>query len=255
MDEHSPDSSRSDAAEPQPRNRSTLRNRLIGWSISLAIIAIVIAMLLPAQRTARESARRVLCINNMRILGVALHNYHNDWGFFPPPYTTDEQGKPLHSWRTLLLPYIGRSELYDKIDLAKPWDDPVNAEARNTVIPEFLCPSNIHSEPHTCYVAIVGDEFAFSPTQPRAISDFKDGLNNTVMVMEVPLEKTFEWMSPHDANEQTFLGIDTETKLPHLREFHVLLGDGKVQFVSNSLPAETRRALLTTSGGERVGKF
>ena len=121
------------------------RNRfaftLIELLVVIAIIAILIALLLPAVQQAREAARRTQCKNNLHQLGLALHNYHDEYQCFPPAYTVDPDGKPLHSWRTLILPYLEHGPLYATIDLSKPWDDPANKAAYATNIQAYRCPS------------------------------------------------------------------------------------------------------------------
>ncbi len=74
---------------------------------------------------------------------------------FPPAYTVDESGQRLHSWRTLILPFLEQDALYDSIDLSKPWDDPANRMAANTVIPAYACPSSASDPGMTNYVAVV----------------------------------------------------------------------------------------------------
>ena len=72
------------------------------------------------------------CANNLKQIALALRNYESVYHALPPAYTVDAEGKPLHSWRTLILPYLEQQALYDKIDLSKPWDDPANKEAYET---------------------------------------------------------------------------------------------------------------------------
>ena len=102
---------------------------LIELLVVLLVLAVAVVLFFPPQRMAREAARRTQCKNNLKQIGLALHNYHDEYGAFPPAYTVDADGKPLHSWRTLLLPYLDQRPLYATIDLTKAWDDPANAEA------------------------------------------------------------------------------------------------------------------------------
>ena len=98
-------------------------------SIALLVVvaALLFAFLVPVTRQARPAARQTQCRNNLKQIGLALHNYADEWKVFPPAYTVDANGKPLHSWRTLLLPYLDQSPLYNRIDFSKAWDDPANA--------------------------------------------------------------------------------------------------------------------------------
>ena len=89
--------------------------------IVLASLAALVALFIPFSRmgsAGREPSRRSQCKNNLKQIGLALHNYHEKYQAFPPAYTVDATGKPLHSWRTLILPFVDQQALYDKIDLS-----------------------------------------------------------------------------------------------------------------------------------------
>ena len=223
--------------------------------VTLAILAILTALFLPATRTPREASRRSQCKNNLKQIGIALHNYHEDHGAFPPAYTMDANGQPLHSWRTLILPYLDQKGLYEIIDLSKPWNDPANAEAFATHMTVYVCPSTDVPEGHTTYQAMVGPECAFRPTEPQRFQDMKDGSSNTVLVMETSRAAAVHWMDPRDSARQFFLSPSQETMLDHTGGFHTLLGDGTVRFITENVSIETRKALSTIAGEETVGEF
>jgi prepilin-type N-terminal cleavage/methylation domain-containing protein/prepilin-type processing-associated H-X9-DG protein len=140
---------------------------LIELLVVIAIIAILIGLLLPAVQKVRESAKRMECQNHLKQIGLALHNYHDANGRFPPGKGPDYIGKvpgvpvyPRWSPHTLILPYIEQTNLYSSIDLSYPpetpgmegpvinfmpaWQNPgrVNSVACRTVVPTFLCPSD-----------------------------------------------------------------------------------------------------------------
>src|SRR4051794_27348607 len=126
--------------EPSARQGFTLVECLV----VMAILAILIALLLPAVRSsAGPAARRAQCTNNLKQIAMALHNYEQVYNALPPAYTVDAVGRPLHSWRTLILPYLEQETLYQTIDLSKSWDDPANAGARETLLSTFHCPESI----------------------------------------------------------------------------------------------------------------
>ena len=221
-----------------------------------ALIVVLVAFLLPpVTRGSRPAARRTQCKNNLKQIGLALHNYADHYGAFPPAYTVDAKGRPLHSWRTLLLPYLDQVPLYETIDLSKPWDDPANAEAFKTNIAAYRCPSSTAPAGQTTYMAVVASEGAFRPAESRRISDFTDGTSNTLMVIEVDAEHAVHWMSPVDADESLVLGFGPKSKLLHTGGTHVLLADGAVRFLSQELSADIRRALITIAGNDQVGEF
>jgi hypothetical protein len=238
---------------PQP-------NWLFGCGSIVAVLGIgcvLIALMLPAVSRNREAARAPQCKNNLKQIAVALLNYEADYDALPPAYTVDGDGKPLHSWRTLLLPYLDQSPLYNRIDFSKPWDDPVNAEACSRSLAIFDCPSSTLPKSHTTYLASVGSSGCLRLTEPRPLSEITDGLSETLMVIEVPLDQSVPWMSPQDADESMVLGIGPESKLAHSdrKGTQAAMCDGTVRFLPTTIPVATRRALISIAGGEKVGDF
>ena len=131
-------------------NPTLLRRRRRGFTliellVVIAIIAILIALLLPAVQQAREAARRSACKNNLKQIGLALHNYHDTHRVFPPGFI---EGK---GWlvTTFLLPYIDQSAVYNQLspgDAMDLSDTNVLALVR-TIIPTYLCPTNPEPNP------------------------------------------------------------------------------------------------------------
>jgi len=113
---------------------------LIELLVVIAIIAILIALLLPAVQQAREAARRTQCKNNLKQLGLAMHNYHDTYSSLPIA-DVDGTSTPV-SAHARLLPYIEQSNLYSKVDFNVPYDHANNTIARNTELPAFRCPSD-----------------------------------------------------------------------------------------------------------------
>lgn len=121
---------------------------LIELLVVIAIIAVLIAMLLPAVQAAREAARRAQCTNNLKQLGIALHNYHDTIGAFPPGYlslmdpaTFDNVG-PGWSWTSLSLNQMEKQPTYNSINFVIGIEFPANLTARTNVIASLLCPSD-----------------------------------------------------------------------------------------------------------------
>jgi len=233
-----------------PKLKTGLKFNLIRLLVIGGIIAVVIALMLPATRRASPAARRTQCKNNLKQIGLALYNYHDTYHAFPPAFTVDADGKPLHSWRTLLLPYLDQKPLYDKIDLAKAWDNPVNAEAFKTHFHVFHCPSTEGPMTHTTYMAVVGFRSCFQPAESRSLSEITDNHSETLMVIEVANDKAVHWMSPVDANEQFVLDFEPKSKLDHTGGTHALFVDGSVRFLSANLDPAVRRALISIDGNE-----
>ena len=239
------------ASERKQRSGFTL----IVCLVVLAILAVLAALFLPSIRSSREPTRRSQCKNNLKQIGLALHNYHDTYQAFPPAYTVDAQGKPLHSWRTLILPFAEQQALYDKIDLSKPWDDPANAEALKTCPNFYRCPSTNGPSEQATYLAIAGPEGCLSTTHPRPISEITDGTSNTLMVVEVPMANAVPWMSPQDADETLLPSFGEKTLRQHTGGLHGVLADGAVRFLSAKLPPATWKGLCTVAGHEPLGEF
>lgn len=210
--------------------------------VILFLIVVVAALFLPATR-GRPATRRSTCQNYLKQIGLALHNYHDEYGSFPPAYTVDAEGKPLHSWRTLLLPFVEEPQLYQTIDLTKPWDDPANAEAFAATPPIYSCPSTSLPPSQTVYQGIVSEQGFFRPDGGRSAKRILD--DQKVAVVEVDEAHAVHWMSPYDSGEAAFLGLTKESALHHKGGVHVLWIDGSVNFVLAETPAHERRAMLT----------
>ncbi len=121
---------------------------LVELLVVITIIAILMALLLPAVGSIREAARRLQCSNNLRQLGIALHGYHCVYGKFPAAMiipdgeTAWTTTKWMQNWVIAVLPYMDQTALYKKFDLTKPISDPVNWQARGTRLAVMLCPTD-----------------------------------------------------------------------------------------------------------------
>lgn len=124
---------------------------LIELLVVIAIIAVLIALLLPAVQQAREAARRASCKNNLKQIGLALHNYHDQFRCFPPGYISVDPATGMMSpleggsgagWALMLLPQIDQSPLYNKFNLNLQITDPVNAPLIQTPLTAFICPTD-----------------------------------------------------------------------------------------------------------------
>lgn len=141
--------------------RSRTAFTLIELLVVIAIIGILIALLLPAVQQAREAARRSSCQNNLKQLGLAMHNYHDAYNRFPPSnINTSASGSVCGSWQAnpgvtgmvMLLPYFDQSNIYNRYDFAygttrRAWTSPggvdnINDELHKITIPILACPSD-----------------------------------------------------------------------------------------------------------------
>ena len=117
---------------------------LVELLVVIAIIGILIALLLPAVQAAREAARRAQCQNNLKQIALALHNYHQAVGSFPPGKITEGRccDRPsMITWTISILPYLEQQALYDRYDQTKFNEDPANQFVREAMVPVYMCPS------------------------------------------------------------------------------------------------------------------
>lgn len=199
---------------------------LIELLVVIAMIAILIAILLPAVQSAREAARRVSCTNNLKQIGLAFFNYESAFKIFPPSSTSqldygiwspNPTEYHLHSWCSLILPFLEQKQVELKINYDLSAVHPLNAEAASCVIPIYRCPSfsgpKYSTEP--LYTAIspkyalrnyaatggttVGklwknpDGVCF-PGQPITVTEIKDGTSNTFLITETREAKSAVWI-------------------------------------------------------------
>ncbi len=111
--------------------------------LTMSIMGLLMTLVLPAVQAARESARRVTCVNHLREIGLAVHSHHSAVRQLPVGWHSDPARRSAYGWAVSLLPYLGQSNLYGTIHTKKHVRDPANDLARNTTLELMLCPSDI----------------------------------------------------------------------------------------------------------------
>lgn len=225
---------------------------LIELLVVVMIVGILLALLLPGTRSARGAARRSQCKVNLKQLGLALHNYHDTYGTFPPQKTVDAAGTDLQSWRTALLPYLDQQTLYDEADSTLPWDAPANQQLRETSVPVYHCPSltSNTSPQDTTYLGLTGPTAAFPPSGCRSVSEMTAGTANVAMVHELTEDQRVLWMMPRDVAASELLEMQSSPTWPHEGGSHVLFADGHVDFISGEVDIESRKAMISITNGQ-----
>jgi prepilin-type processing-associated H-X9-DG protein len=219
---------------------------------TFSVVLVLIALLLPAVQAAREAARRSQCVNNLKQIGLAMHNYHSSYNSFPPVATLDPDGKPLLSWRVLLLPFLEEPALYGQFKLDEPWDSPNNKQLLARMPKVFACPSLPAKSPDlTPYQVLfgVGTIFDKEKMGGATIPDITDGTSNTLLVVES--DSPARWSEPNalDFTEgQPISGLGSK----HPGGFNALMADGSVRFLKSSVAPQVLNALATRNRGEVV---
>jgi prepilin-type N-terminal cleavage/methylation domain-containing protein len=179
---------------------------LVELLVVIAIIGVLVALLLPAVQYAREAANRMSCSNNLKQIGLAMHNYHDVHRRLPPGWigTTDDPAAPTGwGWASMILPQIEQGPLYDRIDFNVPVAHAANADERTVVIASYLCPSDGGEDrwehggiefARSNYVASFGTfeteeapangDGVFFRLSKTKFASITDGLSNTLLVGE-----------------------------------------------------------------------
>jgi prepilin-type N-terminal cleavage/methylation domain-containing protein/prepilin-type processing-associated H-X9-DG protein len=302
---------------------------LIELLVVIAIIAILIGLLLPAVQKVRESANRLKCENNLKQLGLALHNHNDTYGYLPGNIRPAATGTVRVRWTTILLPYYEQDNISKIYNQQVNWSDPTNYAAVSLRLKVMECPSTpradrLDSNPETTWAGTVatgdysgiygidpslvqqgiaesGAPGILSKTDQVRLTDVTDGLSNTIQLIEsagkpdlyqagklIGTPPTVHvqgggWCRP--ASDIPYLiglnptgtgpgnqGINATngfqvTAYPDPRfgtdgtgqiyGFHpggvnVLLGDGSVRFIRQTIQLRTLAALITRTGGEVV---
>ena len=242
-----------------PAARSGLGIGLIVVSVvgvaGLCIVGVLAALLLPAVGAARGAAQRTQCNNHLKQIALAFHNYHDAYGTLPPAYIEDQDGRPQHSWRVLILPFLEHQDLYDRYRFDEPWDSPHNRQVTAETIPVYSCPSTDQPGTDTNYMLITGKNTLFDGQQTVKFSEITDGTSNTILAVEVR-GKGVHWARPVDLDGSSVPlwmesggGIDSQ----HPGGANVAFADGAVRFLRFDANTESQvRDQVTPRGGEIV---
>lgn len=199
----------------------------------------------------RAAAARTQSFNNIKQISLALHNYNDAHGAIPPAAVVDKTGRPLLSWRVLILPYIEQEALYRKFKMDEPWDGPTNKLLLDKMPRVFADPQAPESKAtETHYQALVGKGAAFDLIRGAKFQDFTDGLSNTVWVATAAA--AVPWTKPDD------IAFDPQADMTRKLRFHggvcpVGFADGSVRALSRSISPKTLAAAITRAGGEVFG--
>ncbi len=239
------------------RSISKTNTVLIGWGIAVLVIICLTLSVIGPRTGLRAEARRTMCAANLKNIGFALYNYHDTFGSFPPAYVADENGRPMHSWRVLILPFINQQALYNRYDFNEPWNGPNNSRLADIPCEVFSCPAESGKRPGiTSYLAVVGANTIWPGAESTKLTDISDVPDDTLLVVEVA-DSGIHWMEPRDLhvvqmaptiNPAAGQGVSSS----HAHVANVLFADGFTYSLSDGISPQDLRAMLTRSGGEPV---
>lgn len=212
---------------------------------------VAIALLLPAVQAAREAARRVESMNNLKQIGLAMHNNLDVHGHFPPAASADKAGQPLLSWRVHLLPFLEEQALYDQFHLDEPWDSPHNRPLVDKMPQIYARPGSTAAPGQTTYLAVTGEGTVLGKKGGSKLFEITDGVSNTILVVEADDNQAVPWTKPED------LAVAADDPLRGLGNarpggFNALFADGSVRLIAATIDPDVLHAMFTAAGGEMV---
>lgn len=261
----------------QPHNPSRWHRSafsLIELLVVIAIITIIIGLTLPAIQRVRGAVDAMICQHRLRQIGIACHHYYLDMGTFPPggiewrpPGNTSRRQL---SWCVFLLPYLEQDRVYRQLDLALPFDHPVNAPAAATILSVFLCPSSRRMEPivqgrGACDYGGIYGERIMSPNNPPKgimlydqtvrIAEITDGVTSTLMISEDSGWKDGQWINGLNIFDQAYAinrapPFENDIRSDHPGGANGLFADGSVRFMKQTMALPVLAAICTRAGGE-----
>ena len=223
---------------------------------SMATNGVLVGLLLPAVQSARAAARRMSSSNNLKQIGLAMHNHHAAYRALPGNIVS-EDGNPLLSWRVAILPFIEQLPLYQQFHLDEPWDSEHNIKLIDKMPAIYVHPE-LQTKPNTTvYQRPSGKEKShygetiMSSDKACRFRDITDGTSMTILALEALPTEAVAWTKPMDLNvdmNKPTAGIVGDTRLG----FNVLMADGSVTFMANNVDPDLLKALLTRNGQEAI---
>jgi hypothetical protein len=218
----------------------------------------VVAELVPQIMAAREAARRVQSLNNLKQLGLAAYNYHDSFGSFPPAViygksaygdmnpTGDKADDVPRSWRVELLPMLGYQELYKQYRLDEPWDSDMNRKVLAQMPTAYRAPADKAGSQHASYFALVGAGTIFDDRDGTKVTEITDGTSNTLLFVEA--KRDTPWTKPEDVA----YGVEKLPELGGWQEgvFLAALADGSARIFKPSGLGDGLRAWIEKADGK-----
>ncbi|MCA9021697.1 MAG: DUF1559 domain-containing protein [Planctomycetaceae bacterium] len=235
---------------------STLFFNLAGCLFAVALLAFLFIPVVEKMKIQkRNRTRQWVSKSNMKQLGLALWNFQKEHQTFPPGATFTKAGTPLHSWQTRILPFVDQEQLYQQIDLEKPWNDPANQQHFQRIVRCYVVPwsDELFSTEEYALSHFVGNELLLTKNQGIPLSQITDGASNTISAVDRG-DHFKAWGDPANlAKPADVIGPDKKTLLPGGNL--ILFSDGRVQFVSNKIDSQILKDLSTPDGGEAKCEF
>lgn len=231
--------------------------RIFGLAVGIVIFSSVVLLILwPTLRGLKSRRDAIACMSNLQRIAMALNAYAAEHGTYPTPVVTDAAGKPLYSWRVLLLPYIGESSLHANFKLNEPWNSTANSMLIAQCPDVYISPGSTAKGSFANYVLITGTGTIFPPTGPLKPGQINDGLDRTLLVVETD-NTTNDWSMPFDIDitkSSSRIGASGTSTIggTHSEGAAAVFANGDPAWLSIDLPAAIVDASVTPNGKESI---
>lgn len=239
-----------------------LGGSVLCFAVIFLAVVVVVRVAIPAANQLRLTRMHESSQDNIRRIVEALNQYHDNHGSFPPAYFTDAKGKPIHSWRVMILPELGRNDLYRRYNFDEPWDSPINL----TVMQEMPDVYTSYGAGETLgtgtthMAAVVGKSTMFPHAKSVNRDQISDSYDTVLAIVEVQ-GIGFDWTDPRedydiDKPQSTLIINDQVTSgtplPPSTLTGNVGMLSEDTYHLPNSVSSGTMRDMATRSGGVPV---
>ncbi len=217
--------------------------------LAVIVVIAIVVVVLPMFKAGRDDfIRPDNSENKMKAIAVALVRYEATYNVFPAAYTVDKNGKPLLSWRVLILPYLGHDALYKEFHLDEPW----NSEHNNRLV--YRMPkayksleSNVASDGKTNFLTAHGEQTVFPGKKGISLSEISNAFTKTITAVEVSDEKAVTWTQPDDLQLNESDPLNGVVGL-HRGCFVAAFVDGHVDIVPETINPQAVKAMFSRNG-------
>ena len=188
-------------------------------------------------------------MNNLKQIGLAMHNYASTYGSLPPAYIADKAtGKPLLSWRVAILPFLEQHAVYDQFHLDEPWDSPHNKPLIAAMPTTYGSLGSANAAGKTRFLTLRHKDSAFPGKDKIRLADITHGLSNTILAVEADEAHAVIWSKPDDLDFDPQKPTTGLNRAAHARGFFAAFCDGSVRFIQDSIDTEFLQDMANRHG-------
>ena len=239
-----------------PKEKRSWMPAMIGAAIVACLLfmtATTVIVVWPKLKQSIQRAAQGRDLDNLKSIAAALNAYADRNGTYPPPVVFDVRGKPLYSWRVLILPFLGYDDLYKQFELSQPWDSVANSNLHRAMPSEFASPNSpdASNNNETNYVLITGPGTLFPPSGPLSPKNLD---NPTLLVVET--KNNTIWCQPGDIDIGRRFRVGNKPMVDvgglHNSSFTAVTVDEEGMRIPSNVPQNVLDAIVTPNGGENV---